>query len=142
MLGDDDVTGQTLETRELDVFATHDLEHARAGEAQQGGCEIPTERECRHEEVAPVTLAAGGQPFQVHRENEDQHKSEPESRDGQSQQRNDLAGLVPNAIDAHGREQPGWNAYKEGQASSSKSKLKRIGQALEIELAHGHAVVE
>src|SRR5262245_9360061 len=141
MLGNDDVAGQTLETRKLDVFTTHDLEHARAGEPQQGGGEIPTEGQRRHEEVAPVALAAGGQPLQVHREYEDQHESEPKAGYRQAQKRDDLAGLVPNAVDAHSREQAGWDAYQEGKQSRRKGELKRVGQALKIKLAYRHSIV-
>src|SRR5258705_12880731 len=64
VLGDDDIARQALQARELDVFAAHDLEHARASEAQQRGGEVPAERQGRHDEIAPVVLASCGQPLQ------------------------------------------------------------------------------
>src|SRR2546427_2343944 len=72
--GDDHDVRQTLEPRELDVLAAQDLEHARAGQPQHRGSEIPPERERRHDDVPPVTGPGGRQPSQPDGEHEDQQR--------------------------------------------------------------------
>src|SRR5215813_11636007 len=112
--GQHNVARQAFQPRQLDIFAAQYFEHARAGQPQQRGGEIPAERQRGHDQMLPAALAARRQPMQPHRKYQDHHQPQPEAGHGQAEQCNGFAEIVPEAVDPDGRDDAGRYADKEG----------------------------
>ena len=83
-----------------------------------------------------------GSQSEPHREHQDHHQPKPEARHRQAEQRDGLADVVPRAVDPHRRDDAGGNADHERDQRRGQRELQRIRQALEIQRAHRHLVVE
>ncbi len=134
--------GQALQTRQLDVFAAHHLEHGGSRQPHVRGGEEPAERERGHDQVRHRAGARGRQPPEVDGEEQDHHEADPEGGEREPEQREDLPDPVPPAVDAHGGEDAGGDADQERQGHGGRGEHERVGQPREVELEDGRAVVE
>jgi hypothetical protein len=124
---------QALAVRGADVIRAHDLDHAVAGLAHQHGRQGAAEHEGGHEhalEVAQRVLeqrheARGGQQVEPHREEEDEHDSQPEAGDGDAAQGHGVGQEIPDRIAAHGREDAGRDGDPDGDDQRETGELDR-----------------
>src|SRR5438093_2020130 len=140
--GDDDDVGEPLESRELDVLAAEDLQHARPRQPQHRRGEVPAEREGGHDDVSPVTGPRRRQPPQPHGEHEDQHEAEPEAGNRQPEERDALGDVVPPGVHLHRRDDSGGDADEQRDERGGDPERQRVGQPLEVELADWQPIVE
>src|SRR5437899_2755947 len=142
MHGDDHDVREPLEPGELDVLAAEHLEHARAGQPEHRGGEVPPECQGGHDDMPPVTGPGGRQPSEPDREHEDQHEPQPEPGDREAEQGHGLRDVVPPAVHLHRRDDAGRNADEQGDERGGETQGQRVGQPLEVELADREPVVE
>jgi len=82
------------------------------------------------------------QPAEVDREEQDQHQPDPELRQRQAEQGEELARTVPEPADPHRGQDAARDADQQRQAHRHHRQQQRVGQALEVELHHRRAIVE
>ncbi len=142
VLADHQRLGQALEPCQLHIFRAQHFKHRRSRQAHMRGGEVPAEREGRHDQVQRSARARRWQPAQIHREHQDQHQSDKERRQRQTEQGEQLPGAVPEPAHAHRGEDAGRDADQQRKCHGHRSQQQRVRQAVHVEFQHRRLVVE